>query len=310
MIYLLYGTDLYSRNKQILKLTKGISPDSIHKFDFETTDVDILVNYCYTDSLLSEKQAIIVSNAIIFTGKKQDENLNLESLNKYLDHPNPNTVLIFSLDCEKIDSRKKILKKIEKNGKLINFQKTNNLNEFTKNLFKNYKITDSEIKTFIDIVGNNMNILELEAEKLKLYKEEEKIITKEDIHLVASKNIQPDLFGLVESIVNKDVKKSLELYENILLYNEEPIKIIVMIANQLRLIYQTKVLIESGLDINTIAKKLDIHPYRVKLALEKGYSYSFDEISIILKELAELDRLIKSGLVEKKAAFELFILKI
>ena len=88
---------------------------------------------------------------------------------------------------------------------------------------------------------------------------------------------------------------------------EEPIKIIVMLANQIRIIYQTKELSKKGYREKDIAQILDIHPYRVKLALTNGYKYTSSVLLKKISELAQMDIDIKKGLVDKSIALELFI---
>ena len=92
--------------------------------------------------------------------------------------------------------------------------------------------------------------------------------------------------------------------------NEEPIKIIVMLSNQFRIIYQAKRLYKQGYSGNDIATLLDIHPYRIKLALEKGRNYSEKDLINNLYKLAVLDEEIKTGKKDKYMALELFLITV
>ena len=80
-------------------------------------------------------------------------------------------------------------------------------------------------------------------------------------------------------------------------------------ANQFRLIYQSKELYKKGNREDTISKILNVHPYRVKLALEKSKNYSSKILLNYLLKLAEMDFKIKNGLIDKNLALELFILE-
>ena len=59
-----------------------------------------------------------------------------------------------------------------------------------------------------------------------------------------------------------------------------------------------------------IAKELDVHPYRVKKTLETVSKYSLEDISKVLDELSKLDVDIKTGKIEDKTGFELFLLRV
>ena len=108
----------------------------------------------------------------------------------------------------------------------------------------------------------------------------------------------------------KNKKVATETYNEMIKYGEEPIKILIMIASQIRLMYQTKLLYKKGYTEKDSASLLGIHPYRVKLATEKGRKYTESDLLMYLDNLADLDSKIKQSNVDKKMAIELFILKI
>ena len=80
-----------------------------------------------------------------------------------------------------------------------------------------------------------------------------------------------------------------------------------MTADQFRLMYQVKTLLKEGYNQESIATKLKIHPYRVKLAIEKGYNYSSKTLLTNLEYFFNLDYMIKSGNNNPKLVFELFL---
>ena len=90
--------------------------------------------------------------------------------------------------------------------------------------------------------------------------------------------------------------------------NEEPIKILIILANQFRIMYQAKELYQKGFSGNDIASLLNIHPYRIKLALEKTYSYKSETLLKNISLLADLDYDIKVGNKDASLGLELFIL--
>ena len=95
-----------------------------------------------------------------------------------------------------------------------------------------------------------------------------------------------------------------------IILGEEPIKIIIMLANQFRLIYQTRNLYKKGYSEKDISNLLGIHPYRIKLAINKGNQFQDETLLIYLKRLSDLDMDIKNGKIEKELGLELFILNL
>lgn len=98
------------------------------------------------------------------------------------------------------------------------------------------------------------------------------------------------------------------VYDDLKVSNEEEIKLIVTLANQFRLIYQVKTMSKMGYSESDITGKLCVHPYRVKLAKEVKINEN-DNIRI-LRELARLDELIKTGKINKEESFMKFILSL
>ena len=82
-----------------------------------------------------------------------------------------------------------------------------------------------------------------------------------------------------------------------------------MLANQFRIMYQSKELLIKGYSEKDIASILKIHPYRVKLAIQNSRSYNSNTLLKYINDLADIDLNIKKGKLNKDLALELFILK-
>ena len=129
---------------------------------------------------------------------------------------------------------------MKKYGTIIKVETPKNLTKFITDSLGEYKITPSNVNLLIERVGNNLSILNQEIIKLKNYKDDDYNITEDDILEVTSKNIQPDMYYFIDCIVNRNLDKALELYNELLIFNEEPIAIIALLANKFRMMYQSK----------------------------------------------------------------------
>lgn len=314
MVYLFYGSESFLIKKELLKIIKKEKIDSINQnyYDLENSDMNDIIEDASTFSLFGDKKAIIVENSYIFTGttnkKLPEQNLNI--LSSYLENPNENTILFFLINKETIDKRKKIVNIIKKVGIVKEFSTITDLKTYVKGMIEPYQIEPSDLTFLINRVGNQLSILEQEIEKLKTYKDKDLKISKQDILDVTCKTVDIDIFSLIDNIVIKNKEKALESYHEMLKLGEEPIKIIIMLANQFRMMYQSKQLIKKGYSEKDIASHLDIHPYRIKLALEKSRNFQENTLLTYLEQLAQLDYEIKSGRIDKNIGLELFILNI
>lgn len=313
MIYLLYGTQEYlieEKIKEIIKLN-DIDKYNIETFNMENDSLKDIIDSSNTFSLFADKKIIIVDNSFIFTGStKKQEEADITILDKYLDNINENTLLIFKINNEKLDSRKKIVTKIKKVSTVIEYNKLIDINSKVKELFSPYKIDNNTVQLLIERVSNDLEILSQEIDKIKTYKDKDLNITKEDIISLTNKNINTDIFYLLDSILNKMPEQAIESYNEMIKIGEEPIKILVMLANQFRLIYQVKELSKKGYREYDIMNILDQKQYTIKKACERISKYQDKELLKYINELSELDINIKSGLIDKNIGLQLFILNI
>ena len=310
MNYLLYGIEDTLINNKIKDLLteNNIDEISITKYDTTIDNLKNIIDDCQTISLFNDKKTIIIDNAIYFSkGKGIEKDINL--IIEYLNNSNPNTILIFISRTESIDNTKKITKTLKENGHIIELNK-NDLGKFITELTKGYKISNKDITLLINRVGNDIDILAKEIEKIKCYTADKLTITEEDIIKCTSMNIDTDIFKFIDNIINKNKEEALTTYYELLKNNEEPVKIIGLLAAKFRLMYQVKYLADKNLKANEIAIKLDVKKYPVELALKAGMRYSATTLLKYLKALANLDLDMKTGVVDPKLGLELFILKV
>lgn len=311
MVYLFYGEENYFINREIDNIIKknNIDEFDISKYEYENNIINDIIEDANTISLFSNPKLIIVNNAHFVTNQKnKDEAFDITPIEECINHITNDTHLVFIND--KVNSNKKIVKLIKKVGIVKECGSNTNLNSLAKELLDGYKVDYSVINLIVERINGQVPILKQECEKLRMYKLDEKEITKEDVMNMVPKTIDLDIFHLLDNIVNKNKDKAIEVYYEMLKYNEEPIKIIIMLANQFRLMYQAKELIKKGYTEQDIAKKLDVHPYPVKLALQKSRGYDSNYLLSLLNQLADIDFDIKSGKIKKELALDLFILNL
>lgn len=313
MIYLLYGEEQYLIQKKLKEIIEKNQIDDINisKYNLEETLLTNIIEDASIISLFDEKKIIVVDNSYIFTrSTNKYTEQDTDYLLKYFENPNPNTVLIFIVRENKIDNVKKISKLIKEKGQVLELNVPKNINQYVSKLFDDYKISDDNINLLIKRIGMNLGVLEQEISKLKLYKIDNKDIIKDDIINLTSQNIDVNIFNFVDNIINKNKTEAMKTYQELLKLNEEPIKIIIMLANKFRMMYQACELTRKGLSIDDIANILNTKRYPIQLAIEKGFKYESEILLKKLEELADLDSNIKMGLIDKEIALELFILRL
>lgn len=311
MIYLLYGEFESEIDKYINKLISDNKIDTKIIYNYKETKIEDVIEECSYTDLFGNKKMVILNDAIFLTGK---ETLESDLLNKYLDNPNENIILVFKVVYDKLDERKKLVKLIKSKSIVKEFKilDDKNIREYISNYFKelDFKIDSMSINEIANRLIGNTKVIDNELEKLYLYKLNEKNINIDDVKNVITVYNENEVFKLVDAVVKKDKKKIFDIYKNLLINKEEPIMILTLLANQFRLMYECKVLYEKGMNYKEIATKLKEHPYRVQVSVNNSFNISKKEIKRILVMLAKTDLDIKSGIFVKEKALESFFLEL
>lgn len=310
MIYVLYGLEKFLIEAEVEKIikTNNIDQFSISKYSAKQTNLDDVFFDVDSMSLFGNKRVIIVDDAYFFTGEKASDDKALDKIERFLTSFATNNIVIFIINSEKMDERKKITKLVKKVGQVKEFNAKTDANLMINSLLSEYKISAANINLIKKRINNKLEVVNNEIEKLIIYKGSEKEIAEEDIYNVISEYPNIDFFEFIDDIINKNIPEALKTYQELLKLKEEPIKIIVTLANQFRLMYQAKKLFQSGYLERDIVSETGEHPYRVKLAISKAQKYCDEDLIDLLKKLGEINLNIKKGLVDSKTSLELFIL--
>lgn len=309
--YLLYSSDGAILNKEINDLEKKLDISDTDIIYYNIDDIDGIINEASTIGMFSLNKFIIINMDSYFKDKKDIPNINL--LENYFDSYNSNSYLVFVCNSDSIDSRKKIVNLIKKYGIVKKLEVNDNyLNDYVNNYLKDngYKINNGDVVYFINRVGNNINNVTNELDKLMLYKINDKIINKNDIDLLTVENIDNSIYDLVNCILKNDNEKAIKLYNNFVNNGMDVNQIVAIIAAQIRLLYQVKRLYNSGKSNDEIAKILEFKSvYRVKYLLSDSYYYSESDLVKYLSKLADIDNAIKTSNGDGNMLMQLFIVK-
>ena len=308
--YLLEGQSFFEIENEINNIVRSLDFNDALRSNYDLSEVefDNVLEDLDTYSFLSSKKIIILTG---MENVNNDANKDkLEHLYKYLDNPNPDNLLfIWSL---KFNNTLKVTKELKKRCKYISVSL--DPVKFAKNELKGYKISNIDIEYLVNKCLNDLSKIENEINKLKNYRYEEKTISREDIDDLVMEKLgdSTDLtFAFSRSLAEKDKKRALEQYFKLLNYNIEPLSIIGLIASQIRIIYQVKVLEKQRLSNDEIASMLgEKNSYRIKKTKELTRYYSESELLELMKTLADMDYKLKTTDSDPNNLIELFILNL
>ena len=284
----------------------------ISTYDMDNTSLNNALEDLNTYSLLSNKKVIIIKSIDKLTNNNTDYNLNeaLDNLYKYIENPNPNYLLIITLN--------KLNHRLNRDKTLIGICTCIDVEYNTKDrinkILEGYKLDNGLVDYLIDYLNNDNERIENECLKLKNYKLEEKEITIEDINNICVKeygDASNIMFSLIRSIFennkNEAIKK-FKLYEK---YNQNLLGFISLLDNELRLIYQIKILEDRHISNNEIMKILKIKSdYRIKKIKELTRLYSYNSLNKLFIKIKEIDYKSKTTDINIESLIEDFIINL
>lgn len=301
--YLIYGNDLGITNRYIDDIKKKLGIKEEIRYNLDDFSLKDIIDDLSMVGMFEKNKLIICDN---FNFQIDDK-----ELLSYLDNYNRDNYLILVVNSDKVDSRKKLYKKLSSIGEIINVSDNKNyIKSYLKTYIQDngYKIDSTTLDYFISRVGNNIDNATNEIDKMFLYKGSDKIINRNDVNDITIDNIEEEIYLLSESVIVGDTDRALSLYHKFINNGYDELSIITLLANQFRFLLQVKTLYDKGLDYNSIAKEIDAHPYRVQKTIPKVYSYTKEELANYLSYLFDLDSGIKTGKLDKNLGLELFII--
>jgi DNA polymerase-3 subunit delta len=318
-IILLYGLENYIINERINFYTNKFLSEEDKEFnlityDMQETFITAAIEDAETMPFFGDYKVIILRNCKFLTGEKHKIEQNLDILINYIENPSPFTVLILETPNEKLDERKKVVKKLKE---LVKVHECNQLsiqeveNWIQRECQSNgVKISNETINKIIDRVGQNLTILKNELQKcfLYLHNEQEKVITDELINLIMSRSLEDNVFVLTDYITAYKVTDALQALADLRKQNIEAQIIVGVLAGHLRLLLQVKTLMEKGYAQNQLMNMLNLKPFRLKKAMQIVQTKKLDELKLWLMKLSEVDMGVKRGPNSPYSYIELYIL--
>ncbi|MGL4624753.1 MAG: DNA polymerase III subunit delta [Culicoidibacterales bacterium] len=319
-VHIILGEDRYLTETTITTLCQqaGLARDDFGVMQGSLLEQSLqdIIQDANTTSLFAERKVIIARDAYCFTGKRVKQTFDgehqLAVLERYLQHPNPETVLIFVVPAEKFDERKKVVKALKQLATVHLAQPLNDkqLHSWLEQQLINRQLQFEAIakQALLTRCDFQLEMLVHELDKYQLYGKQERY-TVGDVEMLTPDNLQSDIFQFIDALLLKKFFLAQKQLDKYLQEGEDVFGVIALVANQLKLLLQVKALHDSGLNPQTIASRLGVHPYRVKLALEKSRQHAPQLVMQTLTALTELDVQVKQGQMDKKLGFELFMIR-
>lgn len=314
MLYLYAANEYALIEKAIKKLVDSLleTPNAFNlvRYDLRQTPFTDILEDASSFSFESAKRVLLLDHATFLTTvteKSINKDIPEQALNALL-NLGDDVHVIFIARSSQINKKDKLVKLIENNGK-ITIEKDIDKNDWQRFIYaffdrQNIGIDRDAVAELISRVTSLGAFLQ-EAEKLAIYGER---VTLSLVEELVTPLLEENSFALVNAFIAGDKEKTLRIWQDFRIQNQEPVAFIAQVGNQFRVYAQIYIYHEMGLTNDEVAARLTIHPYRVKLAMDLRRRTSLNQIFDILVALSKLDYDIKSGQIDRFYGFEMFLL--
>lgn len=323
-IYLFYGEETYLLETRVKKIKKEYQQLilGINFIQVDDTNVEELIADLETPAFGFDKKLIIAKNTGIF--KKEKKTTKSDSKKKKVDDIKlPLNEKIAKYIQENLEELKNTVdlvfveQEVDKNALYQTIEKVGEVKEFAllklpdlianiKKIAVAYKVNIDDVtaKYLVECCGTSMQDLINELRKLIEYKGENSNITKQDIDLLCTKQIQAVIFDLTDNLGKKETSKALEVY-NGLISNKEPIqKILITLYNHFKKLYIIKIAEKYNEDVATAMNLKPNQLFLVSKYKTQARYFEIQELREVLEALIDLDANYKIGLISLEIGLE------
>ncbi len=160
--------------------------------------------------MMSDRQVVIVKEAqnILDLGKEEGD----KQLMQYLANPQPSTILVFGHKHKSLDKRKAVYKAIEKHAvtlstnKLYDYQMPDWVRAYIKE--KGFSITDKGVFMLVEFIGNNLERMSNEIDKMLINFKEKVEINDHLIQKYIGISKEYNAFELQKAVAGRDILKA------------------------------------------------------------------------------------------------------
>ena len=309
MILFFYGPNDYLLKQKLSELKDKYKTASKGSFDLATLEgsdltLEKFAAQTQTMALFASTRLVVIDQ--IFDAPKEVQ----DKIKEYLAKVNQSAVVVFVHNGEP-DKRLGLFKALNKPKSSQYFAKIDDhqLLPFVRQfaLKRQAQFATGAAEYLVERVGNDLWQLTCEIEKLATFKNKGEI-SREDIDLLVTPNLNANAFVLTDAIVQRNRPKALNELGVLLSIGEDAFKIMGAINYQMRVLAQVKDESERGTSSYELASKLKLRPFRVQKTLPIAKKMSWQELVGIYRRLVELDEGAKTGkMIAEEALKDLLI---
>ena len=276
-VYLLFGDEPFLVNSYKKRLREAIAGDDTMNYNYfegKGPDVKEIISLADTMPFFAERRLVLIDGSGFFKSSAPEELVN------YIPEIPESTCMVFVEN--EVDKRNKLYKKVKANGYAAELKKpdADQLMRWAAGILSKdgKKITRQVMEYFMERTGDDMENIRMELEKLITYTMGKDVVTAEDIEEICTTRTENKIFDMVRAVTEKNQRKALDLYNDLLTLREPPMRILFLLSKQFRQMCLAKKMSVEGASQNEIATRLGVPSFAVRNLLTCARAYKIEEL--------------------------------
>ncbi len=307
-VYLLYGEESYLIRQYRDRLRDALAEpgDEINVTRISGEDIDVrnLIDLAETMPFFADRRSIFLDDTGLF--KKGSE-----ELAEYMEEIPESTYLIFT-ETE-VDKRTRTFKQAAKLGRAVDFKRRNE-DELKRWILgrirrEDKQITRQVLELFLSRTGDDMDHIDTELEKLLCYTMGKDAILEEDVEAVCGSRLSDRIFDMVDAVAEKRQERAIELYLDLLLLKEAPMKILTLLTRQFEILLELKEMSREHVREDEMAERVGRSRYLVRKFLRQTGMFTDRQLEDAVRGGVQAEEDIKTGRMNDRLAVEMFLME-
>lgn len=221
----------------------------------------------------------------------------LDALASYLAEPSPSTCVVMT--AEKIDQRTRFAKAAKTAGAWVDASPMRGpaVRSFAtaESKSRGHTLAPDAAELLLDAIGTDLAALDDALERLSLYVGAGKQIDADAVSQCITRVRVDTIWSLVDAVGNRDTRTVLRTVSSLLADREPPLRILAMVARQLRIVAKMRDALLSGLKPPDAVKLAGAPPFKAQELAASAKRFGHDDLRAAFRTLAETDLALKGS---------------
>jgi DNA polymerase III subunit delta len=295
-VIVIAGSERFFVDRAVAALRKAIvgeGPSGFNEdlFEGKTSSAARICDAARTLPMLASHRLVLVRDVDAMAAAE------LDKLANYLEAPSPSGCVV--LLAEKLDGRTRLAKRVQKLDLLVDAAplKPADLRGFVRAEMqrRGLKMAQDASAALIDAIGNDLPAIDDALERLGLYAGAGATIDLAAVEACVTKVRVESIWALVDAVGMRDRRTALRAASSLLADREPPLRILAMVARQLRIVSRMQSALSSGAPPQDAARIAGAPPFKARDLAAAARRFDRTALARAFTVLAQADVALKGS---------------